>query len=114
MLFPICETCQSFTAAKIINKSFRAQTDFLLDNILLFSASLNNLSVPLGCLLSGTFAEKLGRKKSLLIVCVPFLIAFLMLHWSSQTWLILLALAIIGASGGLSETPVGLLTISLI
>lgn len=68
-------------------------------------ASLNNLSVPLGCLLSGTFAEKLGRKKSLLVVCVPFLVAFLLLHWSSQTWFILLALALTGASGGLAETP---------
>lgn len=62
----------------------------------------------MGCLLSGTFAEKLGRKKSLLVVCVPFLVAFLLLHWSSQTWFILLALALTGASGGLAETPVSL------
>lgn len=83
----------------------------LTENSVFFLASLNNLSVPLGCLLSGSFAEKLGRKKSLLIVCVPFLIAFLLLHFSSQTWFILLALALTGASGGLAETPVGLLQI---
>ncbi|KAL1492216.1 hypothetical protein ABEB36_012699 [Hypothenemus hampei] len=68
-------------------------------------ASIINLCVPLGCLMSGAFSRKFGRIRSLQIVSVPYFLAFLTFHFSTEPWHIFFALCLVGTAGGLSESP---------
>ncbi|CAH1130240.1 unnamed protein product [Ceutorhynchus assimilis] len=68
--------------------------------------SVNLLCVPLGCLLSGAVTQPLGRKRAMQFVNLPFLAAWLLFHYSTESWHVFLALCMTGFSGGLLEAPV--------
>ncbi|KAH1022582.1 facilitated trehalose transporter Tret1 isoform X2 [Dendroctonus ponderosae] len=68
-------------------------------------ASMSNLCVPLGCLLSGQVAQKIGRKRALQAVNVPFSVAFALFYFASKPWQILFGLSLTGTAGGIAESP---------
>lgn len=70
------------------------------------AGSINLICVPLGCLLSGIVTQPIGRKKSMQLVNLPFLAAWLLFHFASSTELLYLALCLTGFGGGLLEAPV--------
>ncbi|XP_066250974.1 facilitated trehalose transporter Tret1-2 homolog [Euwallacea similis] len=75
--------------------------------------SLNFLSVPIGCLISGTMASTLGRIRSMQIICILFFGAFLLYYFASQSWHIFFALFLTGFSGGLLEAPTLIYTVEI-
>lgn len=70
------------------------------------AGSLNLLCVPLGCLFSGYLTQPLGRKRSMQLVNLPFMAAWMLFHYANQPWHVFVALALTGVSGGLLEAPV--------
>lgn len=65
-------------------------------------SSLLALGAMVGALPSGKMADKLGRKKSLLILAAPFLLSWLLIIVSSHLWLINVARFIVGVGVGAS------------
>jgi len=62
--------------------------------------SLLALGAMLGALASGLMADKLGRKKSLLLLTGPFLLSWVIIMFSSKLWLIYVARFIVGSGVG--------------
>jgi predicted MFS family arabinose efflux permease len=70
------------------------------------AGSINLICVPLGCLMSGTLTQPLGRKRSMILVNVPFIVAWIMFHYASNVGMLYASLVLTGLSGGLLEAPV--------
>lgn len=62
--------------------------------------SLLALGAMVGALPSGKMADKLGRKKSLMLLAVPFLLSWLIIIVASSAWMLYLARLIVGTSVG--------------
>ncbi|KAL2727536.1 facilitated trehalose transporter Tret1-like isoform X1 [Vespula maculifrons] len=69
-------------------------------------SSLNLFLVPLGCFVSGPISQYLGRKRTMMIANIPFIMAWLTFHYSYNTTMLFIALALTGFTGGLIEAPV--------
>ncbi|XP_046976948.1 facilitated trehalose transporter Tret1-like isoform X1 [Vanessa cardui] len=69
-------------------------------------SSINLIVVPVGCALSGIVTSPLGRRRAMQMVNVPFFIAWLIFHFSSNTGHLYGALFLTGLAGGLLEAPV--------
>lgn len=61
---------------------------------------------PVGSLLSGLLSEPLGRKRSMFIVNIPHVIAWLMLYWAASTKIVFIAFGLLGLGVGLMEAPI--------
>jgi len=62
--------------------------------------SLLALGAILGAVPSGPMADKLGRKRMLLLLTAPFLLSWVIIIFASTLWLIYLARLIVGAAVG--------------
>lgn len=62
--------------------------------------------VPLGGFVSGPISQWLGRRKTMMLASIPFVIAWLIFHYANSARMLLLALAMTGLTGGLLEAPV--------
>lgn len=62
--------------------------------------SLLALGAIAGAIPSGPMADRLGRKKTLLLLAIPFLLSWAIIILGSKLWLIYLARFIIGAAVG--------------
>ncbi|XP_026683516.1 solute carrier family 2, facilitated glucose transporter member 6-like [Diaphorina citri] len=69
-------------------------------------SSINLICVPLGCLMSGSLTQPFGRKRSMLFMNIPYLLAFLLFVLSRNVTTLYTALALTGLTGGLMEAPV--------
>lgn len=69
-------------------------------------SSINLICVPLGCFLSGTLTQPVGRKRSMIAVNIPFIVAWVMFHYASNVGMLYASLVLTGLSGGLLEAPV--------
>ncbi|XP_014474161.1 PREDICTED: facilitated trehalose transporter Tret1-like [Dinoponera quadriceps] len=69
-------------------------------------SSLNLFLVPIGCLVSGPLSQHYGRKRTMLLSNIPFVVAWLMFHYASNSAMLFTALALTGLTGGLLEAPV--------
>ncbi|CAH0394487.1 unnamed protein product [Bemisia tabaci] len=69
-------------------------------------ASLPMLCQPLGSALSGLISGPLGRKKSLMLVNIPQILGWLMLHSATSVEIMYLAAAIQGLGSGFMDAPV--------
>ncbi|XP_029669723.1 facilitated trehalose transporter Tret1-like [Formica exsecta] len=63
-------------------------------------SSLLALGAMLGAILSGPMADKIGRKKSLLLLTAPFLLSWVIIIFASELWLINVARFIVGIGVG--------------
>ncbi|CAH2226721.1 jg4832, partial [Pararge aegeria aegeria] len=68
--------------------------------------SINLIIVPVGCALSGVVTTPVGRRRAMQMVNVPFFIAWLLFHYSTNVGHLYGALFLTGLSGGLLEAPV--------
>lgn len=55
---------------------------------------------------SGAITQAFGRRRSMQITNIPFLVAWILLSYSTAVWQVFLALVITGLDGGLLEAPV--------
>lgn len=62
--------------------------------------SLLALGAILGAVPSGPMSDKLGRKRTLLLLTVPFLLSWAIIIFTSKLWLIYVARFIVGAGVG--------------
>ncbi|XP_054005535.1 facilitated trehalose transporter Tret1-like [Hylaeus anthracinus] len=69
-------------------------------------SSLNLFLVPIGCFVSGPVSQFLGRKRTMMLITVPFVIAWIIFHYATNAGMLFIALAITGLTGGLLEAPV--------
>ncbi|XP_011864673.1 PREDICTED: facilitated trehalose transporter Tret1 isoform X1 [Vollenhovia emeryi] len=69
-------------------------------------SSLNLFLVPIGCLASGPLSQYLGRKRTMMLANIPFVMAWLIFYYASNPAMLLAALAMTGLTGGLLEGPV--------
>ncbi|XP_076652807.1 facilitated trehalose transporter Tret1 isoform X1 [Halictus rubicundus] len=69
-------------------------------------SSLNLFLVPIGCLVSGPVSQYLGRKRTMMLINIPFIIAWIIFHYATSAAMLFIALALTGLTGGLLEAPV--------
>lgn len=69
-------------------------------------SSINLLTVPIGCLLSGLLTQPFGRKKSMMVLNIPLIIAWLIYNNATSVAGLYVALSLTGLAGGLLEAPV--------
>ncbi|XP_076235623.1 facilitated trehalose transporter Tret1 [Calliopsis andreniformis] len=69
-------------------------------------SSLNLFLVPIGCFISGPISQYLGRKRTMLLTNIPFIIAWLIFYYATSSTMLFVALAMTGLTGGLLEAPV--------
>jgi len=70
------------------------------------AGSINLICVPLGCFMSGTLTQPLGRKRSMIAVNIPLIVAWVIFHYASNVGMLYASLVLTGLSGGLLEAPV--------
>lgn len=61
---------------------------------------------PVGAVISGYFLEIFGRKKLMIIVCIPFFGGWVLLYYSNTVRMILLGTTIMGIGLGFCEAPI--------
>ncbi|XP_032684917.1 facilitated trehalose transporter Tret1-like isoform X2 [Odontomachus brunneus] len=69
-------------------------------------SSLNLFLVPIGCLVSGPLSQHFGRKRTMMMSNIPFVVAWLIFHYANNSAMLFTALALTGLTGGLLEAPV--------
>jgi MFS family permease len=70
------------------------------------AGSINLICVPLGSLLSGSLTQSIGRKRSMILVNVPFIVAWVVFHYANSVGMLYASLVLTGLGGGLLEAPV--------
>lgn len=61
---------------------------------------------PVGAIISGYFLEIIGRKKLMMIVCLPFFAGWILLYYAKSVNMILMATIIMGIGIGFCEAPI--------
>lgn len=61
---------------------------------------------PFGCMVSAFMTDSLGRRRAMLIVNVPFIIAWLMMSQATNIVVVFVAYALLGFGVGLAEAPI--------
>ncbi|KAF5288898.1 hypothetical protein FQA39_LY03777 [Lamprigera yunnana] len=79
---------------------------FLTEEEISWIGSINLMCVPIGCLVSGVATDPIGRKKSMQLINVPFIICWIIFYFAAEVWHIYLGLAVGGFFGGLVEAPI--------
>lgn len=74
--------------------------------IVIVSGSLVFLTQPIGAVCSGWITEAIGRKKAMLLVNVPHIIAWTMLYFTTEVYEIFIAGILLGLGMGLMEAPI--------
>ncbi|XP_021920861.1 facilitated trehalose transporter Tret1-like isoform X3 [Zootermopsis nevadensis] len=69
-------------------------------------SSINLICVPLGCLVSGAITQPLGRKRAMIMVNFPFIVAWILFHYSVNVGMLYASLVLTGFGGGIMEAPV--------
>lgn len=69
-------------------------------------ASIAFICQPLGSVLSGIVLEPLGRKKSMIFVNVPHIIAWMMLYFARSLYELFTAAILLGLGVGFMEAPI--------
>ncbi|KAG8227760.1 hypothetical protein J437_LFUL005765 [Ladona fulva] len=69
-------------------------------------SSINLITVPLGCIISGALTDRLGKRRAMIAVNIPFLISWGLFYWASSPTHLYTAMVLSGLSGGLLEAPV--------
>ncbi|KAK6622135.1 hypothetical protein RUM44_001942 [Polyplax serrata] len=78
----------------------------LSDEEVSWFSSINLISVPLGCLISGVVTQPFGRKRSMQALTIPFLITWIMFYFADSVGMLYASLALTGLAGGLLEAPI--------
>ncbi|XP_014205686.1 facilitated trehalose transporter Tret1-like [Copidosoma floridanum] len=68
--------------------------------------SINLFLVPLGGFVSGPVSQRLGRRRTMMLSTIPFVIAWLIFYYAKSANMLFLAQALTGMTGGLLEAPV--------
>ncbi|OXU23108.1 hypothetical protein TSAR_008500 [Trichomalopsis sarcophagae] len=68
--------------------------------------SINLFLVPLGGFVSGPVSQRLGRRRTMMLSTVPFVVAWLIFHYAKNADMLFIAQALTGLTGGLLEAPV--------
>lgn len=78
----------------------------LMFKIFSITGSIAFLAQPIGSMLSGILTERLGRRRSMMLVNIPHFIAFVMLAFASSLADLYLAALLLGLGVGFMEAPV--------
>lgn len=80
-------------------------SDILVDvNSASTIASIVTISIAIGSFFCGPLMDKLGRQRLSIYICLPFIIAWLLLTLSHNLWMIYVARLLSGIAGGMTLT----------
>lgn len=79
---------------------------FSNDFLVLLLGSINLICVPIGCFVSGAVTQPFGRKRSMMMLNIPFFIVWVLYYNATSVTTLYIALIISGLAGGLHEAPV--------
>lgn len=80
-------------------------SDILVDvNSASTIASIVTISIAIGSFFCGPLMDKLGRQRLSIYICLPFIIAWMLLTLSQNLWMIYVARLLSGIAGGITLT----------
>lgn len=68
--------------------------------------SIAYISQPIGSAMSGWLSEPIGRKKAMILVNIPHIIAWTMLHFATTHEEVFVAAILLGLGVGFMEAPI--------
>lgn len=68
--------------------------------------SIAYISQPIGSAMSGWLSEPIGRKKAMILVNIPHIIAWTMLHFATTHYEVFTAAILLGLGVGFMEAPI--------
>lgn len=71
----------------------------------IFPASFAHIAHPIGSILSGPLCDKIGRRKAIMLVSIPFVIGWTMLSLAQSFSVICCGFVLLGFCMGLKEAP---------
>lgn len=74
--------------------------------LFLYSGSISFICQPIGSVLSGWVSEPIGRKRAMILVNIPHIIAWLMLYFATSLEEIFVASVLLGLGVGFMEAPI--------
>lgn len=75
-------------------------------NIYIYIGSIAYICQPLGSILSGWVSEPLGRKKAMILVNIPHIIAWIMFYFASSLAEMYIGAILLGFGVGFMEAPI--------
>lgn len=78
-----------------------------------FPATLIHLAHPIGSFLSGILSDGIGRRKTLILVNIPFAIGWIVLGFSQSLTVICIVFTMFGILLGLNEASIATYTIEI-
>lgn len=68
--------------------------------------SLAFMTQPIGSVISGWITEQIGRKRAMMLVNIPHIIAWAMLYFAQSNTVLFVAGVLLGLGVGLMESPI--------
>lgn len=93
---------------KVASNQTKLETPELIldDDASSWLGSILFLVHPLGAVISGYFLEVVGRKRLMMVVCVPFFGGWILLYFANTVRMILLGTIVMGVGLGFCEAPI--------
>jgi MFS family permease len=66
-----------------------------------FVSSILNIGAAVGCLITGVIANTIGRKKTLLLNSIPFIIGWILIIFAKHSIMLIIGRGIIGLACGM-------------
>lgn len=70
-----------------------------------FAASFAHIAHPIGSLVSGPICDRIGRRRAIMLVTVPLIVAWIVLGYSQSFLTVCFGFLILGFCFGLKESP---------
>jgi MFS family permease len=66
-----------------------------------FVSSILNIGAAIGCLITGVIANSIGRKKTLILNSVPFIIGWILIIFAKHSLMLIIGRGFIGLASGM-------------
>lgn len=107
MYLPVIQAGLNMAIASVLISQLADSNEILIDvNQASIIASIWSICLPFGAISSGFLSDRIGRKKLGIFVCVPFLVAWILIAFSTDVMTIYIARIIAGICCGMTTSSV--------
>lgn len=99
-----CVSSSNFMVMWVFSQLWETLLNFWL-KLMKFAASFAHIAHPIGSLVSGPICDRIGRRRAIMLVTVPLIVAWIVLGYSQSFLTVCFGILILGFCFGLKESP---------